>query len=111
MKGQILISDRNRADLDWQNGKFTWRYRNRLTIERRFTIHSYHPTPYASVEPFYQSQYHKWSTTVLYAGCLFPLGRHVQFDPYYAHQNITGKPPNQQLNQFGLALNVYFYRG
>ena len=25
---QILITDRNRADLDWQNGVFTWRYRN-----------------------------------------------------------------------------------
>ena len=35
MKAQFLISDRNRADLDWKNG-FTWRYRNKLTIERTF---------------------------------------------------------------------------
>jgi hypothetical protein len=32
MKARFLISDRNRADLDWKNG-FTWRYRNKLTIE------------------------------------------------------------------------------
>jgi Protein of unknown function (DUF2490) len=105
--GRILISDRNRADLDWSNGGFTWRYRNRLTLERRFTIHSYHPAPYASAEAFYESKYDKWSTTVLYTGCLFPLGKHVQLDPYYEHENNTGKSPNQQVNAFGLAIYLY----
>jgi hypothetical protein len=108
MRAHILISDRNRTDLNWQNGNFTWRYRNRLTIERRLTIHAYHLRPYVSAEPFYQSQYHKWSTTALYAGSLFPIGQHVQFDPYYEHQNNTGKSPNQQLNQFGFVLDLYF---
>jgi hypothetical protein len=106
--GRILISDRNRADLDWSNGSFTWRYRNRLTLERRFTIHSYHPAPYASAEVFYESKYAKWSTTALYAGCLFPVGKHVQLDPYYEHENNTGKSPNQQVNAFGLAMYLYF---
>jgi hypothetical protein len=106
---RILISDRNRADLDWPtSGNFTWRYRNRLTLERRVTIRSYHPAPYVSAEVFYESQYQKWSTTALYAGCLFPIGKHVQLDPYYEHQNNTGKHPNQQLNQLGLVLNLYF---
>jgi hypothetical protein len=108
MKARILVSDRNRADLDWQSGKFMWRYRNRLTVEKRLTINSYHPGPYISAETFYQSQYQKWSTTALYAGCLFPIGKHVQFDSYYEHQNNTGKSPNQQLNQFGLILELYF---
>ena len=108
IKGQILISDRNRADLDWSNGSFTWRYRNRLTLQRAFKIRAYHLTPYVSAEAFYESQYQKWSTTALYAGCLLPIGKHVQFDPYYEHQNNTGKSPNQQLNQFGLVLNLYF---
>ena len=104
----ILLSDRNRGDLDWSNNKFTWRYRNRVTLERRLKIHSYHPAPYLSAEFFYESKYNKWSTTALYVGCLFPLGKHAQLDPYYEHQNNTGKPPNQQLNQFGLVLNLYF---
>ena len=30
MKGMLLLSDRNRADLNWKSGKFSWRYRNRL---------------------------------------------------------------------------------
>jgi len=108
LKAKLLLTDRNRADLDWQSGKFTWRYRNRIQLERRLTIRSYHPAPYASVEFFYESQYSKWSTTAIYAGCLFPIGRRFELDPYYEHQNNTGKSPNQQLNQFGLILNIHF---
>jgi hypothetical protein len=108
MKDALLLSDRNRADLDWQSGKFFWEYRNRLQLERTFRIHSYHMSPYASAEFFYQSRYEKWSDTAIYAGCLFPIGKHVEFNPYYEHQNNTGKSPNQQLNQLGLLLNGYF---
>src|SRR5260370_23749252 len=108
MTARILISDKNRGDLDWSNGKFTWRYRNRLTIERRFTISNYHPAPYVSAEVFYESQYEKWSSTNLYAGCLLPVGKHIQFDPYYEHENNTGKRPNQQVNAAGLVLNLFF---
>jgi Protein of unknown function (DUF2490) len=108
LKARFLLTDRNRADLDWKTGNFSWRYRNRPQIERRLVIHSYHPAPYASVELFYQSQYNKWSDTAIYTGCLFPFGKHLEFDPYYEHQNNTGKKPNQQLNQLGLVLAVYF---
>jgi hypothetical protein len=105
---RILISDRNRGDLDWSNGKFTWRYRNRITAERRFTISNYHPAPYASAEVFYQSKYGKWSSTNLYAGCLLPAGNHVEFNPYYEHENNTGPHPHQQVNAVGLILSLFF---
>lgn len=105
---KILLSDRNREDLDWSNHQFTWRYRNRVTLERRLSIRAYHPAPYVSAETFYESQYGKWSTTALYAGCLFPLGKHIEFNPYYEHQNNTNKHPNQQFNQFGLVMDLYF---
>jgi len=108
LKVGVLFTDRNRADLDWKTGKFQWRYRNRVQFEKRLTIRSYHPAPYVSAEFFYQSQYRKWSDTAIYAGCLLPLGKHLEFDPYYEHQNNTGKSPNQQLNQFGLVLSLYF---
>lgn len=105
---KILMSDRNRADLDWENNQLTWRYRNKLKFERAFNIRSYHPAPYAAAEVFYQSQYEKWSTTALYAGCLLPVGKRYSFDPYYEHQNVTSKRPNEQYNQFGLIFNLYF---
>jgi hypothetical protein len=106
--GRILATDENRADMDWINGAFYWRYRNRLTIERRITIHSYHPGPYASAEFFYTSKYAKWNNTRLYVGCLLPLNRHFDLDPYYEHDNNTGPRPNQQINAAGFILNLYF---
>jgi hypothetical protein len=107
-KGGFLLTDRNRGDLDWSNGAFTWRYRNQVTIERRVTIRSYHPAPYASAESFYESQFNKWSTTALYAGCLLGLGKHFELDPYYEHENNTGKPPNRQIEAGGIKLDLFF---
>jgi hypothetical protein len=108
MKGSFLVTDRNRADLDWKAGVFSWRYRNRVAVQRTFAIHSYHVTPYANAEVYYTSQYSKWSTTQLEAGCLFPIGSHVQLDPYYEHQNNTGKKPNEQVNDIGFAAHLFF---
>jgi Protein of unknown function (DUF2490) len=108
VKAGFFVADRNRFELDWKNGVFTWRYRNKLTVERTVAIHSYHFIPYVAAEPFYETQYHKWSTTSLYAGSLFPVGKHVQFNTYYEHDNNTGKHPNQQVNSVGLILNLYF---
>ena len=107
-KARILLSDKNRADLDWQSGKFTWHYRNRVTLERPFKIRNYHLSPYASAEFWYTSQYEKWSTTSIFVGCLFPLAKRFDFASYYEHQNNTGKRPNEQLNQLGLVLKAWF---
>jgi Protein of unknown function (DUF2490) len=110
IKANLLLTDRNRADLDWSSGDFTWRYRNMLSLERTLAIHSYHLIPYANAEIYYESQYAKVSTTELYAGSLFPIGKHVQLKAYYEHQNNTGKRPNQQLHGLGLTLNIYMSR-
>jgi hypothetical protein len=106
-KGGLLLSDRNRSDLDWSNGKFTWRYRNKLEIEKALTIRSYHPAPYSAVEVYYESKYQKVSTTEIYVGCLFPIRQRFELNPYYEHQNNTGKSPNSQLHGIGLILNIY----
>jgi hypothetical protein len=54
------------------------------------------------------SHYSKWSTTALYAGCLLPVGKRVEFNIYYEHENNTSKAPNTQDNDIGLALYLYF---
>ena len=46
----ILLSDWIRADLDWKNGIFSWRYRNKLSLGRTFAIRSYHFIPYVAAE-------------------------------------------------------------
>jgi hypothetical protein len=105
---KVVISDRNRGEINFSNGDVTWRYRNRLQVEREITIQSYHPTPYANVEVYYDSQFQKWSSTAIQAGSQFPVHEHVEIDVYYEHQNNTGKAPNQQVNAAGLILNLHF---
>jgi hypothetical protein len=43
LKNKVHVSDRNRFDLDWSNGAFQWRYRNKLTYgaEPKNRIRSY----------------------------------------------------------------------
>jgi hypothetical protein len=108
LKGGFLISDRNRGELNFSADDLTWRYRNRLTVQRTVTIRSYHLTPFGSAEFFYDSKYQKWSSTDLYAGARFPILKHTEIEPYYEHENNTGKKPNQQINAFGLILNFLF---
>ncbi len=107
LRGGFLLSDRNRADLDWQGGTFQWRYRNRLSLERSVRLRSHHARLYIRDEEFFESQYEKWSTTALYAGGTFAVGKRLDLSPYYCHQNNTGKNPNQQQDQFGMMVNVY----
>jgi len=108
LRAGFLLTGRNRADLDWKDGEFTWRYRNKVTIDRTVAIRSYHFIPYLAAEPYYVDKYHKWSSTDLYAGVQFPVGKHAQFNTYYEHRNNTGKKPNQSVNQIGVDFNLYF---
>jgi len=59
--------------------------------------------PYIAAEPFYESQYNKWSATDLYVGSLFLVGKHVEFNLYYEHENDT-----RQNNYVGLCLYLFF---
>ncbi len=108
LAGGFLVSDRNRGEINSSASNLTWRYRNKLTVQRTVTIYSYHVTPFGSAEFFYDSKYHKWSSTDLYAGARFPIQKHTQIEPYYEHENNTGKKPNQQINAFGLIFNLDF---
>ena len=75
IKAELLLTDRNRADLDWSGGTFTWRYRNMLSLERTLAIHSYHLIPYASAEFYYESQYSKCQYDRTLCGLTLPHGK------------------------------------
>jgi len=104
----VLLSDRNRADLRYIDGIFSWRYRNRITAERTFSVRSVHFAPYLRAEVFYDSRFEKWSRTALTAGSTFPIGKHFELEWYYEHQNDTAKSPNRQVDGLGYVLSMYF---
>ena len=108
LKSGFLFSDRNRADLRFIEGDFSWRYRNRITVERTVSILSYHFSPYVRAEAYFDSNNDKWSRTSETAGLTYPIKKHMEVDVYFEHQNDTSKSPNRQINALGLALNFYF---
>ncbi len=108
LKAGLLIADRNRADVRAIEGKSSWRYRNRLMLEKSVAIHSYHFTPYLRAEAYYDSRAEKWSRTTEDVGFLFPIRRRAEIEPYYQHMNDTAKSPNRQTHGIGLTLNLYF---
>jgi hypothetical protein len=107
-RSKLVVLDRNRGELNFSRGDLTWRYRNQLQIEREVTIRTYQPTPYAKIEVFYDSMYHKWSSTAIEVGCQFPIRTHTEISLYYEHQNNTGPTPNQQIDAIGLVANLHF---
>jgi len=104
----VLVSDRNRMDIRSIEGAKSWRYRNRLTIEREFSIGNFRFSPYVRGEIYYDSRYDKVSRTALTGGSTFPIMRHFEFESYFEHQNDSGGSSNRTVNAVGVVANLYF---
>jgi hypothetical protein len=108
LPGGLLASDRNRMDFRDIGGEYSWRYRNRLTIEREFSIGRVRFGPYARSEVYYDSRHDKFSRNALIGGSTFPITRHIEFEGYFEHQNDSGGSPNRTVNAVGVVVNLYF---
>ena len=105
----ILFSDRNRFDFRFVEGKpFSWRYRNRVTLEHNFSIHKYVFTPYVRGEFFYDSRYGKIDKNIFSIGSVFPLSKRTELETYYEDQRDSSTTPNYHTRGVGLVLNLYF---
>jgi len=78
---RVLLSDRNRVELRFIDGNFSWRYRNRITAERTLAIRNYHFNPYIRAEVYYDSRYSKWSRTAESIGDIFPVHKRYEHEP------------------------------
>jgi len=104
----VLVSDRNRLDIRSIEGAKSWRYRNRLTIEKEFSMGHFRFSPYVRGEIYYDSRYDSVSRTALIGGSTFPLTRHFEFEWYFEHQNDSGGSSNRTVNAVGVVANFYF---
>lgn len=104
----MVGNNRNRVDLRFISGQFSWRYRNRFMVERSFAIGAHDFTPYARAEAFYDSRYEKWSRATCSAGATFALQKHVEVEAYFEHQNDSSSVPNRQINALSLGVNLFF---
>jgi hypothetical protein len=105
----ILLSDRNRADFRFISGKpYSWRYRNRLTLERNFSIRNYEFTPYLRGELFYDSRFDKIAKNDFTIGSVFPITKRIEFEIYYEDQRDSTVTPNYHTRGAGLVLKLFF---
>ena len=105
----ILLSDRNRVDFRFISGQsFSWRYRNRVTFERNFSIRNYKFTPYLRGELFYDSRFDKIAKNAFTVGSVFPLTKRTEFELYYQDQRDSSTEPNYHTRGAGLAVSLYF---
>lgn len=119
LPGSLLLSDRNREDFRFINGDFSFRYRNRVTIEREFHLFKKRTiTPYVSGEIYYDTRYDAWNRNRLTAGVQISVRRgplmkmllpkrQVILDLYYTRQNDS-RSSTQHVNALGAALAFYF---
>jgi hypothetical protein len=119
LPGDLLLSDRNREDFRFVNGDFSFRYRNRVTLEREFHLFKKRTvTPYASGEIFYDTRYNTWNRNRFAVGVQTSLRRgpvrkillpkrQVILDLYYTRQNDS-RSEIQHVNSIGAVLAFYF---
>jgi len=119
LPGELLLSDRNREDFRFVNGDFSFRYRNRVSIEREVDLFRGRTiTPYASAEIFYDTRTSAWNRNRFAVGfqqslrrgplrkILLPK-RQVILDLYFMRQNDS-RSETQHVNAIGAALAFYF---
>jgi hypothetical protein len=106
--GDLLLSDRNRVDLRFIDGEFSWCYRNRLSAEREFSIGRVRLNPYARFEVYYDSRHSKWSRTELQAGSSFPVTRNWELESYFDYINDSSGSPTRQTKALGVVTTLYF---
>jgi len=100
LKFGLQISDRNRIEWRDINERVSWRYRNRMQIERPFSIKDRKITPYSAIEPMYDTRFDTWNRTQFYLGARVPIIKHVTFDGFYMKQWDARSLPGF-LNVFG----------
>jgi uncharacterized protein DUF2490 len=119
LSGDLLLSDRNREDFRFVSGDFSFRYRNRVRIEREVHLLKERTiTPYVSAEIFYDTRYNAWNRNRFAVGfqqslrrgplrrLLLPK-RQVILDLYYMWQNDS-RSEIRRVNAIGAALEFYF---
>jgi len=104
----LQAGDRSRVDVRFIEGTDTsWRYRNRIKLQRTFTIQRFVFSPYGQAEFFYSSSSRSWNKKTFQVGSKFPFRKHFEFELYYERDDNVGSIPNA-VNAFGMTAYIYF---
>ena len=102
----LLISDRNRVEFRWQNGGYSTRYRNMLSLGYDVLVHKFHFSPYGGAEFYYDGGKGSWNEEQYSGGIEWPFRRWFNVQTYYLRQHCTTCNP-VNVNAAGLNLNFF----
>jgi hypothetical protein len=103
----VLVSARQRLDLRVIDEDYSWRYRNRLSLEREISLGAVTVNPYLRAEVFYDSRMSAWSRTEFISGASFPVKPWLELEGYFDYQHDTGGNPNRNVRAIGTVVNLY----
>lgn len=103
----LLASSRNRFDLRFVDGTYSWRYRNRVSFEREMTLGKLTVNPYLRAEVFYDSRVKEWSRSGFMGGAALPVSRRFEFEGYYNYELDTAGSTSRKTHAIGVVFNVY----
>ena len=81
----FTLSDRNRGEVRDIGDQVSWRYRNRIQLDKALSWHEHEITPYVASEFHYESRYQTWNRKMIWAGARVPVHKHVTLDIHYSH--------------------------
>jgi hypothetical protein len=105
-----LLTDRNRIDIRWLEGadEPSYRYRNRIQLEKPFTVGGTTLTGFGSFELYYDTRFDAWQRKRAILGISIPFGDSVSVDIFYGYHAET-KPKIEHADAVGVAFGIYFY--
>jgi hypothetical protein len=106
-----LLTDRNRLDLrsfDGDTNTESYRYRNRVQLERPFSFFSKTITGFGSYELYYDSRFSEWGQRQrVIAGVSVPVVDWFSVDVFGAY-HVETKPEREDGEALGVAFGLYF---
>jgi hypothetical protein len=105
LPGRLLATDRNRAEFRWLHGDYSFRYRNRLRLERDVDLGGYQFAPYGMAEVFYDSRYDEFNRIEYTVGLHTPITPHAAVDTYYMRRDDDHTSP-EFTNMLGVVLDI-----
>ena len=107
-----LLTDRNRIDLRWFDGDYdmSYRYRNRVQLEKPFKVFDHTLTGFASYELYHDSRYDKVVQRQRFIGGVsIPIVENkLSVDFFYGYHSESA-PKKETGDAVGIAIGIYFY--
>jgi hypothetical protein len=107
MPSKVIADYRTREDFRWLGSGFSTRLRERIQIQRDFTIGDYTFTPYTSAEVTFDTRYDAFSRYRLTLGVTLPVTHHLSVEPYLARQ-VDWQSTGAVTNALGLLVIAAF---